>query len=361
MFRFAPIDKHAPLCPFDQSRSKVMQYKVKPSTGGGPGILGMGLVLLAVAGASLLMGVVEITPAQALAFLTGGAVPEPTRLILLEIRLPRIALAALVGYALALGGVVFQAVLRNPLADPFILGVSGGSAFGAILGIALGLGFGLGVPALAFVVALLTILLLALGLRTIGSESSTILLAGVIVNSFFTATIMFLLSITTDAKLHAMLFWLYGDLSQTDYDQLALIALVLLPASLILYGFSRHLNLLTAGEDTALRLGMDVMRTKLVLLVVVSLMIGAVVAFSGIIGFIGLIVPHLVRMACGPDHRRLLPLAALGGAAFLVAADTLARTLIAPSELPVGVISAFLGAPFFIFLLRTRGNRWHRS
>lgn len=337
-------------------------YKVKPGAGGFLGILGMGLVLLAVVGASLLMGAVEVTPAQALALLTGGDAPEQARLILLEIRLPRIALAALVGYALALGGVVFQAVLRNPLADPFILGVSSGSAFGALLGIALGLGFGFGVPALSFVGALVTVLLLlALGLRTIGSESSTILLTGVIINSFFTATIMFLLSITTDARLHAMLFWLYGDLSQTNHDQLALVALVLLPASLILYGFTRHLNLLTAGEDTAMRLGMDVVRTKLVLLILVSLMIGAVVAFSGVIGFVGLIVPHLVRMACGPDHRRLIPLAALGGAAFLVAADTLARTLIAPSELPVGVISAFLGAPFFIFLLRIKGSQWNRS
>ncbi|MCB2263131.1 MAG: iron ABC transporter permease [Candidatus Thiosymbion ectosymbiont of Robbea hypermnestra] len=339
-----------------------MQYKVKRGAEGFLGILGMGLVLLAVAGASLLTGAVEVTPAQALALLTGGDAPEQARLILLEIRLPRIALAALAGYALALGGVVFQAVLRNPLADPFILGVSSGSAFGALLGIALGLGFGFGVPALSFVGALVTILLLlALGLRTIGSESSTILLTGVIINSFFTATIMFLLSITTDARLHAMLFWLYGDLSQTNHDQLALVALVLLPASLILYGFTRHLNLLTAGEDTAMRLGMDVVRTKLVLLILVSLMIGAVVAFSGVIGFVGLIVPHLVRMVCGPDHRRLIPLAALGGAAFLVAADTLARTLIAPSELPVGVISAFLGAPFFIFLLRIKGSQWNRS
>lgn len=328
-----------------------------------PATLGMGAILLLVAGASMLMGTLDITLAQILALVTGtGEAPEHVRLILMEIRLPRIALAALVGYALALGGVVFQAVLRNPLADPFILGVSSGSAFGAVLGIALGLGFGFGIPALSFVGALLTILLLlTLGIHTIDTESSTILLTGVIINAFFTAVIMFLMSVATNEKLHSMLFWLYGDLSQPSYGQLALIAPVLLAASLILFGFSRHLNLLTAGEETAMRLGMEVAPTKLALLILVSLMIGTVVAFSGVIGFVGLIIPHLVRMAWGPDHRLLIPLAALGGAAFLVAADTLARTLVAPTELPVGVISAFLGAPFFIFLLRTKGSRWNQS
>jgi len=326
--------------------------------------LGMGVVLLAVAGVSMLMGTVDITPAQVLALAAGdGEAPEQARLILMEIRLPRILLAALVGYALALGGVVFQAVLRNPLADPFILGVSSGSACGAVLGIALGLGFGFGfgVPALSFAGALLAVfLLLAIGSKAIGTESSTILLTGVIINAFFTATVMFFLSVAADEQLHAMLFWLYGDLLQPSYRQLALIAPVLLPVSLVLYGLSRHLDLLTMGEDTAMRLGMDVVRTKLTLLILVSLTVGAVVAFSGIIGFVGLIVPHLVRMACGSDHRLLIPLAALGGAAFLIAADTLARTLLAPTELPVGVISAFLGAPFFIFLLRTKGSRWNR-
>jgi len=325
--------------------------------------LGMGVVLLLVFGASMLLGTADITLGQVLALVAGdGDVPEHVKLILLEVRLPRIALAALVGYALALGGVVFQAVLRNPLADPFILGVSSGAAFGAILGIALGFGFEFAVPTLSFAGALLTIfLLLALGARGIGTESSTILLTGVIINAFFTATIMFFVAVAADAKLHSMLFWLYGDLSQTNYGRLSMIAPVTLLASLVLYGFSRHLNLLTVGEDTARRLGMDVVRVKLVLLVIVSLMIGSVIAFSGLIGFVGLVVPHLARMAFGSDHRLLIPLAAMGGAIFLVAADTLARTLVAPSELPVGVISAFLGAPFFIYLLRTKGSQWNRS
>ncbi len=325
-------------------------------------VLAMGLLLVFVACASLLLGTAEISWKQLLALIAGSReVEDSAQLILYEIRLPRILLAGLVGYALALGGVVFQALLRNPLADPFILGVSSGSAFGAILAIVLGLGFSLGVPAMSFAGALLTVfLLLSIGARRMGVESSTVLLTGVIINAFFTAIIMFFISVAADARLHSMLFWLYGDLSQSRYAQLALIAPVLLIATVVLYRFAGHLNLLTAGEETALQLGVAVERTKMLLVLTVSVVVGTVVAFSGLIGFIGLIVPHLVRMAVGSDHRLLIPVAALGGAAFLMVADTLARTLISPSELPVGVITAFLGAPFFIYLLRTKGSQWSR-
>ena len=325
--------------------------------------LGMGLLFVGVAGGSLLLGTAEISVAQLLSLAGGdGDQGGHASLILFEIRLPRILLAGLVGFALALGGVVFQALLRNPLADPFILGVSGGSAVGAVFGILLGFGFGFGIPAMSFAGALLTLLLLlAVGSRSIGVESTTILLTGVIVNAFFTAIIMFFVSVSADGKLHSMLFWLYGDLSQTSYSYLYVIGPVLLVSALVIYRFSTRLNLLTAGEDTAARLGVDVTRTKLLLLVVVSMMIGTVVAFSGLIGFVGLVVPHLVRMAFGSDHRLLIPVAALGGASFLVVADTAARTLIAPSELPVGVISAFVGAPFFLLLLRTKDSQWSRS
>jgi iron complex transport system permease protein len=324
----------------------------------------MGSLLVLVGCTALLVGTAHISFDQVQAiFHTGGDAQMGTaRLILLDIRLPRIILAALVGFALALGGVVFQALLRNPLADPFILGVSSGSAFGAIIGILLGLGPALGVPALSFAGALSTlVLLLSLGIKRTGMESSTILLTGVIINAFFTAMIMFFVSVSADAKLHSMLFWLYGDLSQTSYSHVSLIAPVVLASALLVYSFANRLNLLTAGEGSASRMGVDVVKTKLALLVIVSLMIGTVVAFSGLIGFVGLIVPHLARMAFGSDHRLLIPVAALGGASFLVVADTLARTLIAPSELPVGVISAFVGAPFFLYLLLARGNRWSRS
>jgi iron complex transport system permease protein len=325
---------------------------------------GMGILLVAVCCASMLLGTAEISIDQVRGLFRSsediGA--GYARFILLQIRLPRIILAALVGFALALGGVVFQALLRNPLADPFILGVSSGSAFGAIVGILLGFSLGVGVPAMSFAGALSTLaLLLSFGMKRIAMESSTILLTGVIINAFFSAMIMFFVSVRADAKLHSMLFWLYGDLSQTSYSHVYLIGAVLLVSSLLVYSFANRLNLLTAGEDSALRMGLDVAKTKLALLLIVSLMIGTVVAFSGLIGFVGLIVPHLARMVFGSDHRLLIPVAALGGASFLVMADTLARTLIAPSELPVGVLSAFMGAPFFLYLLVGKGGQWSRS
>jgi iron complex transport system permease protein len=323
----------------------------------------MCLVLLLVAAISLMLGTAHVSPGQVIGLFTGSLqANDPASLILLKIRLPRVILAGLVGFALSLGGVVFQALLRNPLADPFILGVSSGSAFGAVLAIVFGLGFSFGVPVMSFAGALLTIyLLITLGARKMGMESSTILLTGVIINAFFTAIIMFFIAIIADARLHSMLFWLYGDLSQSRYTHLAFIAPILVIAWIILYSFARHLNLITAGEETALQLGVEVDRAKKVCFLVVSLVMGLVVAFSGLIGFIGLIIPHLGRMAFGSDHRLLIPVASLGGASFLIAADTLARTIISPSELPVGVITAFIGAPFFIYLLRKKGSQWSQS
>jgi iron complex transport system permease protein len=321
------------------------------------------LCLLAVASGALMLGTAEVSWSKVMA-LMAGTLPadDPVRLIVLKIRLPRILLAGLVGFSLSMGGVVFQALLRNPLADPFILGVSSGAAFGAVLGIFFGFGFTLGVPSMAFAGALFTVyLVLAIGSRRMGIESSSILLTGVIINAFFTAIIMFFISAVADSRLHAMLYWLYGDLSQSRFAPLMLLAPVLALAFAVLFGYAKHLNLLTAGEDTAFQLGVDVERTKKVCLLIVSLMIGLTVSFSGLIGFVGLILPHLARMAFGADHRLLLPTASLGGAIFLIAADTLARTIISPSELPVGVITAFLGAPFFIYLLKSRGSQWSRS
>jgi iron complex transport system permease protein len=323
----------------------------------------MALVLLLVGAASLLLGTAEVPFRKFLALVSGTLNPDdPARLIILKIRLPRIILAGLAGFSLALGGVVFQALLRNPLADPFILGVSSGSAFGAIIGILLGFTFAVGIPLMSFAGALLTVyLVLALGTRKMGMESSTILLTGVILNAFFTAVIMFFISIATDSRLHTMLFWLYGDLSQSRYAPLIILTPALIVASVILFSFAKELNLITTGEEIALQLGVDVEKAKKTCLVLVSLVIGLVVSFSGLIGFVGLIVPHMARMAFGSDHRLLIPVASLGGAAFLIAADTLARVLISPGEVPVGVITAFMGAPFFLYLLRVRGSQWSRS
>ena len=312
---------------------------------------------------SLLCGTAKVTLGQLSDLLSGREVmDESVRLIVYKIRLPRVILAGIAGFSLSLGGLVFQALLRNPLADPFILGVSSGGAFGAIIGIMLGLSFNLGIPLMSFAGALLTIyLVMVMGRRKMGMESSTILLTGVIINAFFTSIIMFFISIAVDDRLHSMLLWLYGDLSQSSYAEFAIVAPLVLLVFLILYGYSRHLNLITGGEDMALQLGVDVDRAKRACFLFVSLIIGVVVSFSGLIGFVGLIVPHLARMALGSDHRLLMPVSALGGAVFLIVADTLARTVISPSELPVGVVTAFIGAPFFIYLLKVRGSRWNRS
>jgi len=312
---------------------------------------------------SLLFGTADVTIAQLWGILTGDTdVKEMTKIIVFNIRFPRIIAAGLAGFSLSLGGLVFQAILRNPLADPFILGVSSGGAFGAVLGIMFGFSFNLGIPLLSFAGAMLTIYLVSvMGQRKMGMESSTILLAGVIINAFFTAIIMFFISTAVDDRLHTMLFWLYGDLSQSAYVQFAIMAPIVVAAFIILYGLSRHLNLITAGEETARQLGVDTKKTKMTCFLVVSLVIGLVVSFSGLIGFVGLIIPHLGRMVLGSDHRLLIPVSALGGAVFLIAADTVARTIISPSELPVGVITAFIGAPFFIYLLKTRGSKWNRS
>jgi iron complex transport system permease protein len=318
------------------------------------------VVLIAVALASLSMGPARVTLGTILGWCAGlTSVDETTAMILTTIRLPRILLAGLVGFTLSLGGVVFQALLRNPLAEPFILGISSGAAIGAIGGIVLGLGFTVGVPLLSFLTALGTILLvMGIGSRHGGLESSTLLLTGVIVNAFFTAVIMFFIATASDTRLHSMLFWLYGDLSQSKYIQLSICLPLVLVVSGVIYVFSRHLNLIVGGEESALQMGVEVEFVKWISFIGISLIIGVMVAFSGIIGFVGLIVPHLMRMTLGPDHRLLIPASALGGAIFLVAADTVARTIISPSELPVGVITAFLGAPFFIYLLKKRGSQW---
>lgn len=320
-------------------------------------------VLIAVMVLALILGTADISFNHIIGMITGSLSQEdPARLIIFKIRLPRILLAGLVGFALSLGGVTFQAILRNPLADPFILGVSSGSAFGAVLAITFGLSFSVGVPVMSFAGALFTIyLVMSLGARKMGMESSTVLLTGVIINAFFTAIIMFFISTSADDRLHTMLFWLYGDLSQSQYTQLMIITPFILFAAVLLYSYAKDLNIITTGDEIAAQLGVDVERTKKIGLLTVSLIMGLVVAFSGLIGFVGLIVPHLARMASRSDHRMLIPVASIGGAIFLIAADTLARTILSPSELPVGVITAFLGAPFFLILLRKRGSQWSRS
>lgn len=307
----------------------------------------------------LKLGTASVGPAQVWAWLTGGKLPHAIQVILGDLRMPRLLLAALVGAGLSMSGAVFQGVLRNPLAEPFILGVSGGAAAGAVCALLLGWA-GIGPLAImAFAGSLGTIsLVLAIARRRGRMETSTLILTGVMINAFFTAVIMFVISTTTDQKLHAILFWLYGDLSSSRIEQVWLLLPVVLGGALAAFFFGRHLNLLSAGGMAAATLGMAVERIKLILFLIVSLVVGITVSLSGIIGFVGLMVPHLVRMTLGHDHRLLLPASTLLGASFLVLADTLARTIISPTSLPVGVVTAALGAPFFVLLLARRGSQW---
>jgi iron complex transport system permease protein len=276
--------------------------------------------------------------------------------ILFSIRLPRIIFAGIVGASLSAAGVVFQGLLRNPLADPYILGISGGAAVGAIIAIIVGASvIPFGIPGLAVSGALMTIVLVY-GIAKTKKElhSTTLLLAGVIVNAFFSAVIMFLISISGSKELRSSIFWLMGDLSLAEWNEIILTGLFLLAGFVVMYRYSRHLNLIVSGEETALQLGVNVEKTKKILLLAASLVTGVAVSVSGTIGFVGLIIPHMMRMLLGSDHRLLLPSSALFGGSFLVVADTLARTITAPAELPVGVITAMCGAPYFIYLLRRR-------
>jgi len=317
-------------------------------------------LLLVTAAPSLLCGPAETGLVQGLKDLLGNRPltapvlkPEDAT-ILFSLRLPRIVFAGLVGASLSTAGVLFQALLRNPLADPYILGISGGSALGAIIAISAGLGsLPLGVPLPAFLGAAVTVLLvLAAGGSGRGFSSGTLLLAGVIVNAFFSSLIMLALSLSSTADLQKITFWLMGNLSLAQPDEIALTALVLAGGFLVSYLHARAINLLSLGEETALHLGVNAGRTRMLLLLAGSLLTAVAVAFSGTVGFVGLIIPHLMRMLLGADHRLLLPASLLFGASFLIVADTLARTVIPEIELPVGVVTALCGSPYFLYLLR---------
>jgi len=263
--------------------------------------------------------------------------------------------------ALAVAGTTFQAVLRNPLAEPYILGVSGGAALGAILAAAGGI-----VPAMvgvasrplgAFAGALVTIAFIFRVASLRGRASSySLILIGVVINSFFGAMILFIVTVADFTRFQGVFFWLAGSLSSQSYPVLSLLAAVLAAGLAVLLPMGSSLNLLSQGEETAGHLGLHVERTRLVAITAASLVTAAVVSFSGLIGFVGLMVPHIVRLALGPDHRLLLPASALAGASFLVGADTVARALFAPTEIPVGIVTAICGGPFFIWLYRSHGG-----
>ncbi|WP_254272128.1 vitamin B12 ABC transporter permease BtuC [Haloarcula marina] len=284
----------------------------------------------------------------------GFAVDDLQRQIVLRVRLPRILLGAVVGFSLAAAGTIMQGIFRNPMADPSIIGVSSGAAVGAVAFIVapVALPFGLGLRAAAFSGALLA----AFGVYLIATQNgqtpvATLLLAGVAVQTFLGAVVSFLL-LHSGESIRRALFWLMGHLKGASWPEVwSSLLLVLVPFAVLMV-YARDLNVLLLGEEDAQSLGIDVERTKRILLAFASLTTAAGVAVAGIIGFVGLIVPHVMRLVVGPDHRILLPTAALAGASFLVVTDTFARS--GTAEIPVGIVTAALGAPFFLYLLRNR-------
>ena len=285
------------------------------------------------------------------------------RLIVFDIRLPRILLGIFVGASLSVAGASFQALLRNPLADPYVLGVSSGAALGAIFALiaAPHLGVAPAVAALftplgAFLGAATTIAAVYfLGRRQGAIDSGTLLLAGIISASFLSALIMLLMTTLPSSNVRGMAFWLMGDLSTPPPRSLQwFLGVVFFIATGVIYTTAADLNLLLAGEQEAIHLGVDLGRVRLVVYIAASVLTGLAVSVSGAIGYVGLLVPHAIRLLFGGDYRVLLPTTALGGAIAVVIADTLARTVVAPTELSVGAVTAMAGAPFFIYLLRRR-------
>ncbi len=287
---------------------------------------------------------------------------DPTAVILLQVRLPRLLLAFLVGGSLAMVGAALQALLRNPLADPFVIGISSGAALGASLALLFGVGISIwsisALPVCAFAGALLSLLIMyRISSAGQGFSIHTLLLAGVVLNAIFSAFIMFLTSVADPNRAYGMYAWLMGSLTGPGFSTLGVLGLYLGVGMVILASQAQSLNLLTLGEETARSLGVQVERVKQLVFVAAALLTGAVVSFSGIIGFVGLIVPHAVRMVLSADHRMLLPVAGFVGGTFLMVADTVARTVLSPSEFPVGVITALVGGPVFLYLLTTRTMR----
>lgn len=292
---------------------------------------------------------------------TPSQLSEASRIIICDLRWPRILLAMFVGAALALSGCGFQAILRNPLADPYIVGTSSGASLGATLAIVLHIpnfGFYLpSVPLMAFIGAILAMLAVYHLAKAGGTlPVSTFLLAGVIVGSFAGALVSLLMSLAGQ-DLQRVVIWMMGTLDQADSKSLLMVVPYLLIGFAALFMYAMPLNMLCMGEEHAKSLGVNVEALKLIVVVACSLMTAASVAVAGMIGFLGLVIPHITRLLVGPDHRLLLPISAINGASFLILADTIARTVIAPQELPVGVLTALVGAPFFFFILKKKGNR----
>jgi iron complex transport system permease protein len=319
------------------------------------------IVLAASAGAVRVPPTSIVSMALARAGLTHGAHEwsATDETIVFEVRLPRVIMAALVGAALSTAGVLFQALLRNPLADPYAIGTSGGAALGAALGMTVATQFGFGtftaVPALAFLGAVATTVLVY-SLARVGGRTPivTLLLAGVIVSVTlgYAMSLLLLLNDRYGRDTRLVYVWLLGGVTTVRWTQVAVLAVLVCGGCTLAWGWARRLNALSLGEESAASVGLDVERQKTAVILVGSLLTAAAVSAAGLVGFVGLIVPHVARLVGGPNHTRLIPLAMLGGATFLVLADLLARIVAPPTEIPLGIVTAFVGGPLFLYLLR---------
>lgn len=274
--------------------------------------------------------------------------------ILAQIRLPRVLVAGLVGAALAVSGVVMQSIFKNPMADPGIIGVSSGGAFGGVIAIYFGLTtYGsFIIPLLGFVCALVTLFFVYI-ISTHNGKTSilTLLLTGVAISSFLSACTSLIISYSNLAQVQQIMSWLMGDLNGRDWEHLQLLIVPFVACCIVFLLYRNELDILLLGEEEAQNVGMNVQRTRNILLIMASLLTGVSVSITGAISFVGLIVPHMIRLVLGPSHRYLLPASILGGATFLMIADLLARLVIRPAEIQIGIVTAFFGAPFFIYLI----------
>jgi iron complex transport system permease protein len=283
---------------------------------------------------------------------------DNTATIVLDIRLPRIILAGLVGAALAIAGATYQGLFRNPLADPYLIGVAQGASLGAVIGFLLPAAWsmsGIGViPVFAFTGAIVsTIIVYLLARRGKTLPVTTLILAGVALSALLSSIVSYLV-IFSGTKLHSIIFWLMGSFSGSEWSEVLVVLPYIVIGTAVIIIFARLLNVMQLDEEQAQQLGVNVETYKLILLAAATLITAASVSFVGTIGFVGIIIPHIVRLIWGADHRYLLPLAILTGAIFMILTDLIARTVMAPTEIPIGVITAICGAPFFLYLLRRR-------
>lgn len=329
-------------------------------------LLGLVVVLLFVIAIATIFGSVDV-PLGTISRIIVNALPfvhldqtwtDGLATIVLDIRLPRIIMAGLVGAALATAGATYQGLFRNPLADPYLIGVAQGASLGAVIGFLLPFSLSFGgfgaIPFFAFIGALLATVTVYL-LARIGKTMpvSTLILAGVALSALLSSIVSYLI-ISSDERLHSIVFWLMGSFNGTKWDEVLVVFLYILVGTAVILLFSRVLNVMQLDEEQAQQLGVNVEQMKIILLAAATLITAAGVAFVGTIGFVGIIVPHAVRLIWGADHRFLLPFSVLSGAIFMVLTDLVARTIMAPAEIPIGVITAICGAPFFLYLLRRR-------